>query len=147
MRVTLGRKGEYSVRAVLDVVQHRAEGRRKAREIAGGIGVPEQHLRQVLAELVRANLLMAVAGPSGGYSLAREPEAITLLDVVEAAEGPVGLERCALRGGPYDPTDPCPVHDTWSRAQSALSEELQATTVAELAEYGSLRPYDARAVT
>ncbi|MHC4067293.1 MAG: RrF2 family transcriptional regulator, partial [Planctomycetota bacterium] len=69
MRVALGRKADYSVRAVLDLASHFGRGRRKAREIATVMDIPERYLGQILADLVRADLLSAVAGPDGGYSL------------------------------------------------------------------------------
>lgn len=134
MRLALGRKGDYSIRAVLDITGHWTKGRRKAREIAEVMDIPERYITQILAKLVREGLLTAVAGPDGGYELARSPEAISLRDVVEASEGPVALEKCILRGGSCDWRAKCPVHDTWSRAQTALLNELESTTFADLAK-------------
>lgn len=134
MKVTLGRKGDYSVRAVLDLARHYGQGRRKSREIAAEMDIPERYLPQILAALVRDGLLVAVAGPDGGYALARDPAEVTLFEVVEAAEGPVGVEACLLRGGPCDWEDACPLHVPWTRAQQALTTQLQSTTFLELAQ-------------
>jgi Rrf2 family protein len=132
MQVTLGRKGDYSVRAMLDVARHADQGRRKAREIAAEMDIPQPYVAQILADLVRQGLLSAVAGPTGGYTLSRPASEITLLEVAEAAEGPTILESCVLVGGPCDWTSVCPVHETWSRGQSALTATLAATTFADL---------------
>lgn len=132
MQVTLQRKGDYSVRAMLDVARHSDTGRRKAREIAVEMEIPQPYVAQVLADLVRHGLLTAVAGPTGGYSLSRPASEITLLEVTEAAEGPTTLESCVLRGGPCDWVGVCPVHETWWRAQNALKETLAATTFADM---------------
>ncbi len=132
MQVTLGRKGDYSVRAMIDVARHADTGRRKAREIAAEMDIPQPYVAQILADLVRESLLTAVAGPTGGYTLSRPASEITLLEVAEAAEGPTTLESCVLRGGPCDWTSVCPVHETWSRGQSALTATLAATTFADL---------------
>jgi len=132
MQVTLGRKGDYSVRAMLDVARHSDTGRRKAREIASEMEIPQPYVAQILADLVRQGLLTAVAGPAGGYTLSRPASEITLLEVAEAAEGPTTLESCVLRGGPCDWTSVCPVHETWSRGQNALTATLAATTFADL---------------
>ena len=134
MQATLGRKGDYSVRAVLELARHGQNERRKTRQIAAAMDIPERFLTQILAQLVRTGLLTAVAGPEGGYVLARAAADISLLDVVEAAEGPVSLEQCVLRGGTCDWIDACPIHISWSRAQFALKEELRATSFADLAE-------------
>ena len=131
MRIAVGHKGDYAVRAAIDLARHYG-GRRKAREIAAAMDIPQQYLAQVLAPLVRQGLLVAVAGPGGGYALARNPEAITLLDVIEAAEGSIGGGRCLLSGMPCNPNSTCAVHETWRRAQLAMTAELRATTLAEL---------------
>ena len=123
MQASLGRKGDYSVRAVLDLARHHGD-RRKAREIAGEMDIPLRYLTQILAMLVQHGLLDALAGPSGGYTLARPPEEITLLEVVEAAEGPIKLEQCVLRGGPCSWEESCPVHIPWAQAQNALAARL-----------------------
>lgn len=136
MQASLGRKGDYSVRAVLDLARHDGD-RRKAREIASEMDIPHRYLTQILANLVQQGVLTAVAGPTGGYVLARPSQEITLLEVVEAAEGPIGLEQCVLRGGPCSWENSCPVHIPWARAQTALAEQLAATTFADMAEYAA----------
>ena len=133
MRIALGRRGDYSVRAVLDLARHYGSGRRKTREIASAMDIPELYLPQLLASLVRVGLLRAVAGPDGGYTLSRDPQTITLLEVVESAEGPVRATQCLLRGGPCDWDEVCPMHRSWSRAQDALVGELERTTFGDLA--------------
>ncbi len=133
MQASLGKKGDYSVRAMLEIARHRGE-RRKAREIATAMDIPHRFLTQILAELVQAGLLEAVAGRSGGYVLARPSEEISLLDVVEASEGPIALDVCVLRGGPCSWEDSCPVHIPWARAQNAMAEHLGQTSFADLVE-------------
>lgn len=133
MQVSLGRKGDYSVRAMLALARAYGQGRRKARQIAGLMDVPERYLPQVMAPLVRGGLVQATAGPDGGYELAHAPQDITLLQVVEAAEGPIAGDQCLLQGGPCDWKDICPVHEVWSRAHTVLAAELRNVTFADLA--------------
>ncbi len=131
MRIAVGHKGDYAVRAAIDLARHHGE-RRKAREIAAAMDIPQKYLAQVLAPLVRQGLLVAVAGPDGGYALSREPAAITLLDVIEASEGSLGGGRCLLSGVPCNLENTCAVHDTWRRAQQAMTAELRRTSLADL---------------
>ncbi len=133
MQIALGRKGDYSVRAMIDLARHYGQGRRKAREIARTMDIPERYLPQLLAPFVRQGLLIATAGPEGGYALAVLPASITLLDVIETAEGALESPECVLRGGPCDWGQICPMHDPWVRARAALSHELQSTTFADIA--------------
>jgi len=132
MEIALERRGDYTVRAVIDLARH-AGHRRKAREIARTMEIPVRYLPQLLAPLVREGLVTATAGPDGGYELSRDPASVTLLEVVEIAEGPLESPRCVLRGGPCDWNEGCPVHEIWSRARSAFAAQLQAATFAEIA--------------
>ncbi len=132
MRLTLSRRGDYSVRAMIDVAGAREGSRRKARQIAAAMDIPQKFVSQILANLVREGLLSAHAGPDGGYALARPAEDISLLDVVVAAEGPVVLDNCVLRGGSCDWTNECPVHEVWAKAQAALVEVLGESRISDL---------------
>lgn len=133
MQISLGRKGDYSVRAMVVLARAYGDGRRKAREIASVMDIPERYLPQVMAPLVRRGLVLATAGPDGGYELSLRPRDITLLEVIEAAEGPIAGDQCLLQGGPCDWSDVCPVHDTWARAHTVLARELRRTNFADLA--------------
>jgi Rrf2 family transcriptional regulator, iron-sulfur cluster assembly transcription factor len=133
MRLELGRRADYAIRAAVDLARHQGDGsRRKARAIAGEMAIPVSYVPQILAELVRAGLAVSLAGRDGGYALARDPSLITLLDVVRSVEGDVLSTSCVLRGGPCRWQDMCAVHVPWSRAQHALLDSLDATTLADL---------------
>ena len=133
MKIALGKKGNYAVRAVLDLSMHHRSGRRKAHEIATSMRIPENYLARILADLVRSGLISATAGRDGGYELRRPPSQISLLDVVDAAEGAIELRECVLRGIPCGEGATCAVHDAWSAAQEALTQRLRRTTFAEMA--------------
>src|SRR3972149_12145701 len=89
--------------------------------------IPYKPLTLTRAGLVAEGLLVAEHGPNGGYRLARPPTDLTLLDIVEAAEGPVTFKHCVLRDGPCDWEGTCPGHDTWSQAQNALATQFGST--------------------
>ncbi|MDH3729627.1 MAG: Rrf2 family transcriptional regulator [Acidimicrobiia bacterium] len=133
MQIKLKRKGDYTVRAMISVARHVGDGLPKARQISTEMAIPYKSLTLILAGLVGDGLLKAKHGPNGGYRLGRPATAITLLDIVESAEGPATFTHCVLRDGPCDWEDTCPVHDTWSLAQDALARQLGATTLADLA--------------
>lgn len=136
MKIGLGKKGDYSVRAVLDLARHHGEGRRKARKIASSMRIPKKYVARILADLVRSGLIIAVAGPDGGYELARSPSKIRLLDVVEAAEGGLVLQKCLLRGIPCESRGTCAVHEDWAEAQEAMVRRLRRTTFAQIVRRG-----------
>ena len=133
MPVTLGKHGDYAVRAALDLARHYEDEPRKAREIAESMDIPLDFLKRILSELVAQGLLTSIAGPNGGYRLTQPPENITLLDVIEPTEQLRSPDKCILRGGPCDWSDACPIHDTWLIAQMAFADALDLTNLAQLA--------------
>jgi Rrf2 family protein len=108
------------------------DGYRKIREVAEEMSLPLQYTPQILSLLGRAGLAEAKAGRDGGYRLSRPPAEITLLEIVEAAEGPIGSDHCTLRGGPCEWENACPVHNSWVEAGRALRESLATTTLADI---------------
>lgn len=133
MQLELGRRADYAIRAAVDLARHAEDGaRRKARAIAEAMDIPSSYVPQILAELVRADLVTSVAGRAGGYTLARSPEEIDLLAVVQAVDGEMVSTVCVLRGGPCRWDDMCAVHVPWARAQQAMLASLGQTTLADL---------------
>jgi Rrf2 family iron-sulfur cluster assembly transcriptional regulator len=133
MPVTLGKHGDYAVRATIDLARHWGGEPRKAHEIAATMDIPLGFLKRILAELVSQRLLESTAGPKGGYCLTQSPEAVTLLDIIEPTEQLLSPTRCILRGGPCDWSDFCPIHDTWCLAQRAFADALDTANLEQLA--------------
>ena len=101
-------------------------------EIATAQDLPRAFLGKILKDLVRAGMLTSARGPTGGYSLACEPEDICLLEIKEAIEGSGDLERCAVGLNPCSDDTPCPLHDTYKPLRTAIRAYLQETTLASL---------------
>lgn len=133
MKMELGKRADYAVRAAVDLARHAQGGaRRKARAIAEEMDIPASYVPQILAELVRARIAASVAGPDGGYVLARDASDINLLEVIEAIDGELVSTSCVLRSGPCRWDDMCAVHIPWARAQFAMLDTLAETSLAEL---------------
>jgi len=134
MDMSLSKRGDYVVRSALSLARAWPTGEwRKVREIVAEMGVPLTFAPQIVTALVRAGLAESRSGRDGGYRLTRSPEVISLLEVVEAAEGPLRAERCALGDGPCRWDAVCPLHETWRSASDALREALATTTLDTLA--------------
>ena len=133
MNLTLSKRGDYVVRSALCLARAYESGeQRKIREVVAEMGVPQNYASQILAELVRGGLATSRAGRDGGYRLSRAPASISLLEVVEAGEGPLRPDRCALGDGPCRWESVCPLHTTWAAATEALREVLAHATLAEV---------------
>lgn len=134
MNMTLSKRGDYVMRSAIALARAFDSGApRKIREVVADTELPRTFASQILADLVRAGLAVSKAGRDGGYRLSRRPEDISVLEVVEAAEGPLRAERCALGDGPCRWETVCPLHETWVEATARLNSLLAATSLAEVA--------------
>ncbi len=84
----LGRAPIYAIFAVVHLAEKQSDGPTPGREIAEACRIPSAHLMKILQQLVRAGILMSGRGPSGGFALLRNSGDISILEVVEAVEGP-----------------------------------------------------------
>jgi Rrf2 family iron-sulfur cluster assembly transcriptional regulator len=130
MQITL--TGEYAIRAMVHLASLEPGTIAQIADISRKWGIPEKFLRKIVARLTRAKLVKSHRGVHGGVSLARPPEEITLLEVVEEIEGPMALNRCLVDAGFCTRTPVCAVHGVWGEAQQKLREMLAARTFAEL---------------
>ncbi|MGC8634212.1 MAG: RrF2 family transcriptional regulator [Candidatus Limnocylindrales bacterium] len=134
MRLELTRRGDYAVRAAIALAAVSTNGLLSTRRIAAEMQIPPRFLPQVMADLARAELVVAQTGRSGGYRLARPAAEISLLEVIHVAEHEHGMRTCVLRGGPCDPDAPCDVHDVFSAAREALLRSLEGAKLGDVAE-------------
>lgn len=132
MKLVPTRRTDYGIRALIFLAGANA-GHSKAAVIAQAMDIPVGFLPQVLQELQRAQLVTSQSGPTGGYSLARSAETITIREIVEAMEGPIRSPHCALKGGPCHWEDVCALHWVWSAALEAMSSSLESATLAKVA--------------
>lgn len=132
MQIT--RQADYAVRAVLYLARLGRGNRAATSQIAEEQHIPPSFLAKIISQLSIAGLLNTSRGARGGVTLAREPEAITLLEVVEAIDGPIRLNECAHADGMCAFTDECPLVDIWQDAQSDLVTRLGGTNFAQFLE-------------
>lgn len=127
MEIALQRKTDLAMRA-LEALAERGSRVRGA-ELAQDVGATPQFLLHVMHPLTKAGWVDSARGPSGGYALQVEPTTVSVLDVIEAVEGPVATDTCVLRRGPCPGAERCALHEPWSRARTALMSELARTPV------------------
>lgn len=136
MDLQLTRRGEYAVRAAVGLAQgNRLGGYRKLREVSEEMGIPSTYAQEILTLLMKAGLVEARAGKRGGYRLVKEPAELSLLEVVEAAEGPLRLERCTFSGGACSREERvCAVHAMLEQANSVLVASLRSQSFEKVVE-------------
>lgn len=126
MRLELTRKTDLALRAV--TVLGASREWLKAPRLAQQVGTTSAFIGQVVAPLIGAGWVTSEPGPRGGYR-ACAGENVSLLQLIEAVEGPVADGRCVLRDGPCPGAGTCALHDAWLGARQALLDELGRTPV------------------
>jgi Rrf2 family protein len=132
MRLRLTKRTDYAIRACV-LLAASPGAPVPGRLIAERMAIPDRFLPQVLADLVRAEIVQATVGKRGGYALRRDPGSLPLIEVIECVEGPSRSEQCVLEERRCDVDRACALHPVWSAAQSAFIHVLATTTVADIA--------------
>jgi Rrf2 family protein len=130
MRLTAD--GDYAVRVIVELAARPSGVVLRTEELGRATGVPRPYLAKITQMLARAGLVQTRRGATGGVTLARDPATVTLRHMVEAAEGPIVLNRCLVRAGTCPRDVFCGVHPVWARIQAVLLRELDAVTARDL---------------
>jgi Rrf2 family protein len=132
MQIT--RQADYAVRAVLHLAEMKNGGRAPTSKIALEEHIPPSFLAKIVSQLSVAGLVQTSRGARGGVSLARDPSQITLLEVVEAIDGPIALNECVNNPNACPFGEKCKVHEIWCNAQADLINKLASTNFALLVD-------------
>jgi Rrf2 family protein len=132
----ISRRTDYGVRVILDLASLQHGVRASTQEIAERQSIPAPFLAKIVSQLSTSGLVDTYRGAGGGVALARPASEINLLDVIEALDGPVRLNRCAIEPNACPHNEKCPVHDIWVEVQGDLTRALTSVTFDSLAEQG-----------
>lgn len=140
MRITS--KGEYGVRAMLELAIHYGQGPIPISAIAQKQEISEHYLEHLFASLRNAGLITSFRGAQGGYELTRAPEEISIGDIIRVLEGPIAPMDCVEK----DPVfctrmGKCATRVLWKKLQTSMEQVLESTTLAWL--YQEARKFDA----
>lgn len=130
MQIT--RQADYAVRAVLHLARVGNKERSATSMIAKEQNIPPSFLAKIISQLSIAGLLHTSRGARGGVTLAREPGEITLLEVVEAIDGPIQLNECVGNNGACTFDHDCPIKPVWCDAQDELVSRLRNTNFQQM---------------
>ena len=130
----LSTRGKYGLYAMIFLAQRHGDGPQSLKAFSE-LNLPEAYLEQLLGSLRRAELVNAVRGAQGGYLLSRDPEEITLRNIVEAMEGPVSFSECVsspesacARSGD------CPAKGVWEYLTGEVNSLLDKITLRDMVD-------------
>ncbi len=125
------READYAVRTVLYLGKN-LDRTISVTEIARAMHIPKSFLAKILQRLVRSDILLSTRGVKGGFRLAKRPTEISLLAVMEAIQGPAGINVCAIDSKKCRLSSTCSVHPVWVDIRKEVEKRLQKQTIAGL---------------
>lgn len=136
MRLTT--KGRYAVTAMLDLALHHDQGPTRLAGISDRQGISLSYLEQLFAQLRRQDLVTSVRGPGGGYHLGRQPDTISVAEVIAAVNEDTDTTRCGGAGDCQE-GEICLTHHLWMDLSDQVRAFLQSISLGDLVERQDIR--------
>lgn len=132
--IRLSKLADYGI-VIMTTIARRPSGPQNAAEIALASRVPQPMASKILKALARADLLRSRRGAWGGYELARQPETISVAEIIAALDGPIALTACIDDGpGGCDLEALCPARANWQRINDAIRGALDGIRLSEMVQ-------------
>lgn len=132
-KLQITRETDYAMRCVL-YLSGQPDKVIMVDEISREMATPKSFLAKILQKLVKAGVVKSFRGVKGGFQLNREPQAINLLDVIEAIEGVIALNACALDSSVCGFSGTCGVHIVWVTLRGEVNELMKKYNFADITE-------------
>jgi Rrf2 family iron-sulfur cluster assembly transcriptional regulator len=127
----------YGIRAVIYLAsQPLSSGKTGIKQISADLGLPQPFLAKILQQLAKQKILISSKGPHGGFSLLKNPEHITLLDIVKTIDGEDIFTNCLMHNGSCESTGlekkTCPLHEEYEKTRNGLIKIFSKKTIYEI---------------
>jgi Rrf2 family protein len=129
----LSKKADYALMAMKHLARKNGTSSTSAREIAEQYDIPIELMAKVLQRLVRIGLLVSTQGTRGGYTLRRPAGAISVVDVIEAIDGPFSVTACSSEKVDCEQFSKCSIRDPLWQIRERIAAALGTVTIAEMA--------------
>lgn len=130
----VSRKIDYALRAMIHLAGLPHGRLVSHKELADRLSLPKDFTAKIMKTLSERGLVSSVRGPHGGFKLAKSPQCISMLDVIEATEGPVSLNVCLDSKSSCAVSESCTMYDVWRVGQEKMLDVYRTATLASLAE-------------
>jgi len=125
------RETDYAVRCVLYLAES-DDQIANVTEVSRKMHIPKTFLAKIFQKLSRAGIVESIRGMNGGFRLSKRPSAISLLDVMHAIQGPLGINVCAVNSKKCSRSSTCSVHPVWVGLRKEVDRRLQEQTIGKL---------------
>ena len=130
--MVITRATEYAIRSVVFLAQQQPGEIVLKKDICRTQDVTPAFLTKILQPLIKAGIVSSQRGVGGGFLLAKDPAEITLLDILQAEEGPLSLNHCLVEKDICLRENSCAAHEVWNETQGKMIEILQGYSIAQL---------------
>lgn len=128
----LSTKGQYAVRAVVNLACHASARPVSLKSISDEEGISLSYLEQLFVKLRKGNIVRSVRGPGGGYVLAKPPGEISVGEVISVVEEPMNPVACLDEGSGCDRATRCSTQKVWKCLAEKMAEFLNSVTIEHL---------------
>ena len=132
----ISQKSQYALRAIFELARRNGQGPVKIADIAEAQAIPVRFLEVILSQLKQARFVASQRGNKGGYTLTSSPEELTIGEVMQFMQGPVGPVDCVVAGS----KDKCALYGNcaflpmWEKVRTAISNIYDSTTFQDLVD-------------
>lgn len=134
--VRIGKLTDYGV-LIMSHLASNPDEPQSAYELAGELKMPQPTVSKILKALAHAGLLQSQRGVKGGYHLSRSPAQISLIEIIDALEGPLALTECNLQAGLCEMECDCNMRKNWIDINALIRNTLAKIDLAQMSEQGS----------
>jgi FeS assembly SUF system regulator len=138
--IRITRQTDYGILLLSQMASRPLSEVHTAKQAAQQSHVPLPMASKILKALAKGGLLVSQRGVKGGYRLAAAAEQISIGDVIQALEGPIGITECSFNPGACDREGSCPVQTNWKRISLAMRDALDRIPLSDMALPHMIRP-------
>jgi len=125
-------KGRYGLRILIDLATHDPGKPRMLKDIAASQQISEKYISRLVIDLRRARLIRSVRGVNGGFHLAKRPEEITLLQILETMEGSISVVDCVRAPEKCTRNSLCPARNIWMQLNDGIRDLMKKITLEDI---------------
>ncbi|MCK5725830.1 MAG: Rrf2 family transcriptional regulator [Thiotrichaceae bacterium] len=131
-------KGRYAVTAMLDLALHNNGNPVSLAEISGRQSISLSYLEQLFSKLRKNKLVVSMRGPGGGYRLGREPESVSISDIISAVDENIDATRCGGAANCEGDNKRCLTHDLWMDLSKQIQTFLSNISLEDMKKKGDI---------
>lgn len=128
----LNTTSQYAIRVLSYMAKDNEVNFYQAKDISDTLDIPYKYLTRIMSQLVSADLIVSTRGRVGGYSLAKEPEDIKIVEILNAVKECINDENCILGIGACREDKKCALHDIWKAPKKSMVKMFTNTTLKDI---------------